>query len=64
MLEDGRTRATNSVEVFSEEKGYWEVGPAMLRKRDFFNLLVIDGRLYASMNISFHRFMVKYCSRW
>ena len=47
VLEDGRTRATNSVEVFSEEKGCWEAGPAMLRKRDFHDLFVIGGHLFA-----------------
>ena len=47
VLESGLPRTTHSVEVYSEEKGRWEPGPPMLRRRDFFNLLVVDGRLYA-----------------
>ena len=47
VLENAVPRTTNSVEVYSEEKGCWEPGPPMLRRRDFFNLLVVDGRLYA-----------------
>lgn len=45
-LRDGYVRTTSSVEVYRPETG-WVEGPSMQRKRDFFNLLVVAGRMYA-----------------
>ena len=38
---------SDSVEVFSMESSRWRKGPSMLRRREFFDLLVIQNRLYA-----------------
>lgn len=44
---DGGHIVCDSIEVFSEDSGLWRKGPSMLRRREFFDLLVILGRLYA-----------------
>lgn len=38
---------THSVEIYDEMSSCWRRGPDMQRRRDFFNLLVVQGRLYA-----------------
>lgn len=47
ILVDGRISTTATMEVYCDETDSWRQGPSMTRRRDFFNLLVVQKRLFA-----------------